>query len=260
MKWKILLALVAALAIMASGAYADTLTGDSSSFQSYPASLAYNNVPYWDGVSSDGTQANIGNFLTETGYFTPPNQGLSPNLKNPQWFGNGDGSAATTMSFTPTNPNGSVSEILIEVAAYATTNTFGWYLASNPAGTRTQLFAGGDGTGALSATFKPSGDYGFYIGVGSGPQTYYYMDSSANSSTDNGKQHFAIFQASDGSYPGDFFIGCEDLSFCNSDKDFQDMVVEVSPSGGTNPVPLPPSALLLGSGLLGLLVMRRSKR
>ena len=259
MKWRILLALVAALAIMASGAYADTLTGSSGGFQPYPSPLTYNNIPYWDGASSDGTHANIGNFLTATGYFSGDTT-LTPPLSIPQWFGNPDtnGTAATTMSFTPTNPNGSISGILIEVAAYSGTNTFGWYLASDP-GTRHELFAGSDSAGDISATFTPGGAYGFYIGVGSGStQTYYYMDSTKNSS-DKNYQHFAIFQDVN-NYPGDFFIGCEDLpigSFCGAgDKDFQDMVIKVSP----NPVPLPPSVLLLGSGLLGLLVLRRSKR
>jgi hypothetical protein len=269
MKWKILLTLVAALSIMASGVYADTLVGSSGTWQAY-VTPNQNNKPYWDGNSSDAsTSATVGDFLTNTGYFHNNLLYPSPGLTDPQWWGNaittnssgketGGGTAAATMYFQPTTTSGGdIATLLVEVAGYASTNTFGWYLTTTPSD-RHQIFPGSAGAGTVSAVFTPTGNYGFYIGVGSGAnQTYYYMTSS-NNVADKNIQHFAVFRPSD---TGNiFYIGIEDLPWCSSDKDFQDMVVRVTPAGGGNEVPLPPSALLLGSGLLGLLIMRRSKR
>ena len=254
MKWKIWLAVLAALAIMASASFADTLTGGSGGFQAYQIPNQ-DGTPYWDGISWDaGTAATVGNFLTTTGWFSTNQNTFSPGLTNPQWWGNNDGTAATTMSFTPTPNSGATTTILVEVAGYAGTNTFGWYLSSDHV--RHELFTGSNAA-PNSNNFTPSGAYGFYIGVGG---TYYYMDSASNSADQN-QQHFAIFRPLVGdSYANSFFIGAEDLPIGSGDKDFQDMIVRVSPAGGSGHVPLPPSALLLGSGLLGLLALGRRRR
>lgn len=287
MKWKILLTLVAALAIMASGAYADTLVGAGGGWQTY-VPPDQNNTPYWDGNSSDNDStpqtklqpATIGNFLTKTDWFAATGGGAayntySPGLTTPNWWGNGN-AAVANMYFTPVPlDSGSKVKILVEVAGYASTNTFGWYLQADVAGgitaaERHELFPGSAGPGTGAVEFIPGGDYGFYIGVGdkytTGPKAgtqpiYYYMDSLYNSSGDTTAQHFAVFRPlANDIYSNSFFIGAEDLPWCNSDKDFQDMVVKITPSSGSGLVPLPPSALLLGSGLLGLLILRRSKR
>ena len=76
------------------------------------------------------------------------------------------------------------------------------------------------------------------------------MQSALNSS-DGNNQHFAVFRPMGADalrFSDTFFIGAEDLPICSSDKDFNDMVVKIT---NVN-VPLPPSALLLATGLAGL--------
>ena len=63
------------------------------------------------------------------------------------------------------------------------------------------------------------------------------------------KDHVVVFQ--DG--PDHYFLAWEDLPLSSSDKDYNDMIVEVR---FVTPVPLPAGGLLLASGLLGLGVLR----
>ncbi len=218
MKWKILLTLVAALAIMASGAYADTLVGTPGEWQTYadPQSkrtrltgMAIHRTTTC--TAQQSKPATIGNFLTKTDWFAATGGGAayntySPGLTTPQWWGKTNGTADANMYFQPSLDTGAKVTILVEVAGYAGTNTFGWYLQTSPRITqrRHELFTGSAWPWDENlSSFTPGGDYGFYIGVGdkytTGPEAgtqpiYYYMDSSYNSSGDTTAQHFAVFR------------------------------------------------------------------
>jgi hypothetical protein len=262
MKSKILLIMVIGLFLVSSAAMADYVVGTgAATFQNYPVDLQQNGVPYWDGNSSDfGSPGTIGNYLTKTDAFA--GSGLSLSLVTPQWWGNANGTADPNMYFQEKGggPGTAAQTVLmkIEVAGQSGTNSFGYYKVGSE-GTRTELFNGPAGVGASTNFTVNLGDqYGFYLQTSD--NTIYYMDStySGNPTADKGNQHFAIFRDFS-TYPGKFFIGCEDLPFSGSDLDYQDMIVMLSPAGGGS-VPLPPSAILLGSGLLGLVALRWSRR
>ena len=140
-----------------------------------------------------------------------------------------------------------MAALKIEIAGYANSNVFGWYDVTT--GTQTVLFNGPAGAGA-TASFTPTANYGFYLISGNGDT---YFTQSSKNSADLDKQHFALFE--DGL---SYWLGMEDLRFCGSDKDYQDMVVKITPV--STPVPLPAAIWLFGSGLLGFFGVRRRIR
>jgi hypothetical protein len=171
--------------------------------------------------------------------------------------------------------------ILIELAGYANDNRFGIYDPLHP-GTRLQLFSGGNDPGdsrsftvtPVSGGFKmqvggssaifASAVFGFFLQTPQDGSSTYYSESSRNS---DGADHMYAYQG-DGStflkYPvkdkifgtNDYILAWEDLKGLG-DKDFQDFVVVVK---NVAPVPLPPAAWLMLSGLAGLAAIGRRRR
>jgi hypothetical protein len=116
----------------------------------------------------------------------------------------------------------------------------------------------------MSATFSPSGNYGFYIaqqqGASSDPfsSTYYFFMNSAFNYTGGNDpnnpgdslQHFALFQQNANSY----YLGVSDTRACQGSVtssctdpaafDYNDPVVQVQF------VPEPMSGALVGAGLI----------
>lgn len=108
--------------------------------------------PFWDNTSSDGSQLNVGYFLTGTGGFAGnPN---SPNISQSDllyYAGAGGTAVPSFLMFAPGDINGS---IWIEVAGNAASNEIRWFKASDP-GTTYLLLAG-----AGSTSFNPGGSFG----------------------------------------------------------------------------------------------------
>jgi hypothetical protein len=232
------ISLVTALLLLSSGALADSVVGTGTFQNGWTAST--NGSTYFSNTSWDGANMNIGFCLAGGGNC---NFAGSPGSALPVYAGSGFASPGA-FYMTP-DGDGSYSALMLEVAGLSNTNEFGWYLiGTDPTNSanRNALFVGPQGAGAVT-TFNPSGAYGFYILAGG---STLYTSSLFGGATD---QNFAIFQQGNGTY----WLGIEDLPLANGDRDYNDMIVKVSP------VPESGSLLMLGLGGLVLAMAIRHK-
>lgn len=221
--------------LMCSTVFANLMGSPGAGWQSWTtANLNENNYPYWDGASWDGSNKNVGNYLTNTGGFSGSTDG--PGAID--YWGFSDGSADPNFYFSPSYP-ALTAVIKFEIAGFKDYNKFGWYEVDS--GYLHELYDGSAGTGD-SVSFSPGEKYGYYLTSKEG--NTFYTESYRNL-IDTGYQHFAVFLD-----PSDFsfWIGVEDLvsagCWAKTDRDYNDFGVKV------NPVPEPATMLLLGSGLV----------
>jgi hypothetical protein len=103
---------------------------------------------------------------------------------------------------------------------------------------------GANWSGPVPASYT---SYGFYLTTPEGKT--FYSDTFGVTNPDS-NSNFAFFRNT--SQPDAFYIAMEDLMYPINTEcigDYNDMIVKATISS----VPLPPSLLLLGSGVLGLL-------
>lgn len=234
-KTYLILACALTLCLAATGAHADTFVGTNTGVWTALPAMNNDGSPFFDNVG-DGS-GNVGALLQPGGPYSNPAMdywSLPVGLKD------------TNVSFI--NDGAPESAFLMfERAGNAGSNSLYIYDVTDPTQT-TLVFAGGDAPGTTKAIPVTYGQYGFLL---TGPGGSFYSTPGVSGATSDG--NFAFF-APTGSYTGSagtytgnvWYIGVEDLPLGNSDLDYNDMIFKV-----TN-VPLPPSALLLGTGLLGL--------
>ena len=245
------LSLASASLVSAGLLSADTIVvpGSSPSWQNWNTSqlATPNGTPFWNNTSWDdtanGPNLSIGTCLTGSACGLKNAPGALP------YLGTASGAAVQNFFF---NSSGSpvTASLLAVITGDASINSLRWYNVENPS-QGGLIFSAGLSAGATT-TFTPSPEYGLEF-VDSDPNvnTTYLSQSTSALSSDNGRQHFALFEG----MPGTFYVGAEDLPFPNSDFDYNDMVVRLA----TSDAPEPGAALLLTLGItaLGGLHLRR---
>lgn len=184
--------------------------------------------------------------------------------------------AAESGQFQIEASGGSVSTMVIEVAANASTNTFGIYDVADPT-KYLELFSGAASSGG-QAFLSVSDTYLFSVIGGSGvqfngPTFGYYLRTGSGKTfysqaiLNGGDDQLVAYQG-DGDYiklptrpagkwgSSSYVLAWEDTPLASSDKDYQDMVVYVE---SVTAVPEPGTAALFGLAGLGLAFTRRRK-
>lgn len=278
--------ILTALAVLPTLAFGDVITGGTlASFPTTPLSGTGGSNsqgnPFWNDFSLDGTNENVGYFLTGTGGFSSgtnyaPTTQLTDGTNNPlnaptDFYLSRDSSIESlTMLGAFSNYGGTSAGTPYDVVGWYETNA-----AGTLNGTKHQLYAGGTEVGATGQTsaFNPtSAYYGFYLttcvtlsGNNCTQSATYYTNASFDSVTEYSDfvggtsvahQHFALFGTSGETY----FIGIEDGSNtfgAEAYGDFNDVIFEVHSQPQSPTVPEPATFGLVGAGLLILGLKRR---
>jgi hypothetical protein len=281
--------LILASLVLLSGALAlaDTISGGT--LVNFPGTAGtgtsgVQGSPYWNNFSLDGTNKNIGYFLTGTGGFTGgPNFAPTKELTDGT---NNSVNAATNFRFVRNSASLQIT-LLGTFANFATTaagtpfDTIGWYETDSTGtvnGTKHQLFGPGQEAANVGVgfSFNPTAFYGFYlttcISVNFSNNTCnffgtFYTNSNFNNAVEYSDfvggttilhQHFAAFGANALLANNEsYYLGVEDsLNTFGQERygDFNDIIISIAS------VPEPATYGLMGAGLVGLALLHRRMR
>lgn len=255
---------LAVAAFGASSASAGLLVSGSAGagWQAFPGALnSYANAarPYWDQRSMDGTNRNIGNYVSGTyGGSLPSNAAPSPGI-TPVWWSAGGASPSTSTATMDNNIGLSITggtnvatTLRLEVAGRHAQNEIGWYDLGAAIGSETlnPIFSGS--TSAVSSTtFTPAAAFGLYLKSGSSVMFTQSARNRGGNAIDRETQHFAFFATSLTPGAESYLVGVEDLyrhqSGVEEIGDFNDVVFSMT----AVPTPGTATLALIGLGLMG---------
>jgi uncharacterized repeat protein (TIGR01451 family) len=138
---------------------------------------------YWDNLSLDGPEENIGYCVLGNGNCPS----IGDPFSDPQYLAGQNGAQVDDILF---NTSGSVTiTLLAKIAAYNAVDSLGWYDPANPL-VMHPIFAGSAATGT-TMTFTPTPTFGLYLDNGHGGIFSSQNDQNVG---DGDSQHFALFE------------------------------------------------------------------
>jgi hypothetical protein len=264
---------------------ADTIAPNANTvLASMPSNIAFavstnlGDAPFWNNVSYDGSQMNVGYFLTGSGAFNGGPVYL-PDATGQYLAATGSGGLGQPASFNFVRGALSMNvSILYENSSQnggPNGTSIGIYDVNNPSN-QTILYSAGtvpaNVGGAGLGVSTPYANYGFFATTcDSGPQCYtFFSDTSLNptvGSVEGGSnamhQHFALFNLA--SSPGVYYLGYEDsfgaagfsgLTGFERIGEYNDILIRITTAASN---PEPGTFGVLGFGLAALAYARRRR-